>query len=81
VRPTKGRLILVLGTLAEHDLIIDVIGMRDARIAFALIILLNQTLFTCADVFPVCSMLDIKHHVSTKDELSWRLRGLVWVLF
>jgi hypothetical protein len=71
VRPTKGRLILVLGTLAQHNLVIDVIGMRDSRFVFILIVLLNQTLFTCADVFPVRSVLDI--HVSTKEELSWRL--------
>jgi hypothetical protein len=67
LRPTKGRLILVLGTLAQHDLVIDVIGMWDSRFAFVLIVLLNQTLFTCADVFPVRSVLDIEYHVSTKD--------------
>ena len=67
VRPTKGRLILVLGTLAQHDLVIDVIGMRDARFVFVLIVLLNQPLLTCADVLPVCSVLDIEYHVSTKD--------------
>jgi hypothetical protein len=45
VRPTKGRLILVLSNLAQHDLVIDVIGMRDSRYVFVLIVLLNQTLF------------------------------------
>jgi hypothetical protein len=57
VRPTKGRLILVLGTLAQHDLVIDVIGMRDSRFVFVFIVLLNQTLFTCADVLPVRRLL------------------------
>jgi hypothetical protein len=57
VRPTKGRLILVLGTLAQHDLVIHVIGMQNS--SFFLIVLLNQMLFTCADVFPVCSMMEL----------------------
>jgi hypothetical protein len=30
VRFIKGHLIFVFGTLAHHDLIIDVIGMRDS---------------------------------------------------
>jgi hypothetical protein len=65
---------LVLGgTLVQHDLVIDVIGMQDLRYVFVLIVLLNQTLFTCADVFPVRSVLDIEYHVSTKNQLSWRL--------
>ena len=64
---TKGRLILVLVTLAQHDLIIDLIGMRDARLGFVFIVFLNQTLFTCTDVFPVCRMLDIEYHASSKD--------------
>ena len=29
--PQERRLILVLGTLAQHDLVIGVIGMRDSR--------------------------------------------------
>jgi exo-beta-1,3-glucanase (GH17 family) len=52
VRATKGRLILVFGTLAQHDLVIDVIGVQDSSFVFVLIVLLNQTLFTCVDVFP-----------------------------
>jgi hypothetical protein len=67
VRPTKGRLILVHGDLAQHDLVIDVIGMREFEICFRFIVLLNQTLFTCADVLPIRSVLDIEYHVSTKD--------------
>jgi hypothetical protein len=63
VGPTKGHLILVLGTLAQHDLIIDVIGMRDSRFVFVFIALLNQMLFTCADVLPVGRVLDIEYHV------------------
>jgi hypothetical protein len=50
-----------------HDLVIDVIGMLDWSFVFVLIVLLNQTLFTCADVFPVHSVLDIEYHVSAKD--------------
>jgi hypothetical protein len=57
VRPTstKGRLILVLDTLVQHDLVIDMIGMPDSRFVFVLIVLLNQMLLTCTDVFPVHS--------------------------
>jgi hypothetical protein len=46
VRPTKGRLIFVLGTLVQHDLVINMIGMQDSRFVFVFIVLLNQTLFT-----------------------------------
>jgi hypothetical protein len=53
VRPTRGPLILVLGTLVQHDHVIDVIGMQDSIFLFVLIVLPNQTLFTCADVFSV----------------------------
>jgi hypothetical protein len=73
VRPTKGCLILILSTLAQHDLIIDVMGMRDSRFVFVLIVLLNQTMFTCVNILPIYSMLDIENHVSTKDQLSWKL--------
>jgi hypothetical protein len=69
VRPTKGRLILAVGTLAQHDLVIDVIGMRDSRFVFVFIVLLNQTLFTCADVLPVRSVLDIEYHVLAGQKL------------
>jgi hypothetical protein len=41
VRPTKGR-----GTLVQHDLVINMIGMQDSRFVFVFIVLLNQTLFT-----------------------------------
>jgi hypothetical protein len=67
VKPTKGCLIVVLGILAQHDLVIEVIGMWDSRFLLVLIVLLNQRLLTCADVFPICSMLDIEYHVSPKD--------------
>jgi hypothetical protein len=71
VRPTKGHLILVCSTLAQHDLVIGVIGMRDSRFVLVFIVLLNQTLFTCADVFPVRSVLDIGYHVLTFCNVIW----------
>jgi hypothetical protein len=71
--PQERRLILVLGTLAQHDLVIGLIGMQDSRFVFVFIVLLNQTLFTCADVLPVRNLSDIEYHVSSKDQLSWRL--------
>jgi hypothetical protein len=52
VRPTKGHLILVLGTLAQHDLVINVIGMQDLRLVLIFIVLLNQTLLTSAQWIP-----------------------------
>jgi hypothetical protein len=51
VRHTKGLLVLVLGTLAQHDLVIGVIGMGDLRIVLIITLLLNQMLLSCADVF------------------------------
>jgi hypothetical protein len=59
---------LVLGTLAQHDLVLDVIGMRDLRFVFVLIVLLNQTLSMCVDILPVCSVLDIEYHVSANKD-------------
>ena len=41
VRPTVGRFILILGTLPEHNLIVDAIGMRDARFIFVFIVFLD----------------------------------------
>jgi hypothetical protein len=61
VRPTKGLLIFVLGTLAQHDLVVDVIGMQDLRFVFVFIVNLNQMLLACSDVFfqfAVCWILN-----------------------
>jgi hypothetical protein len=43
-RPTKRHLILVLGTLAQDDLVIDMIDMWDSRLVLVLIVLMNKTL-------------------------------------
>jgi hypothetical protein len=41
MRSTKWSLIFILGTLAQHNLIMNVIGMRDARFIFVCIILFD----------------------------------------
>jgi hypothetical protein len=41
MRSTEGRLIFILGTLAQHNLVIDMIGMRDARLVLVCIILFD----------------------------------------
>jgi hypothetical protein len=64
--PLKGDSYLFSVPL-HNMLAIEVIGMRDLRFVFVLIVLLNQTLFTSADVLPVRSVLDIEYHVSAKD--------------
>jgi hypothetical protein len=51
VRPTKGRLILVLHTLAQHDLVVDVIVMWDLRFVLDFVFLLNQTLLLCVRMY------------------------------
>ncbi len=70
MRSAERTLIFVLGTLAQHNLIMNVIGMRDARFIFVCIVLLNQTFFTIADIFSIRRVFYIKNHVFAKNELA-----------
>ena len=79
MRPTVGLFIFIFGPLPEHNLIVDLISMRDTQSIFLSVIFQNYFLLNRASVFPVRGMYGVKYHVSPKDKLSRRLlqRGMV----
>jgi hypothetical protein len=46
--------------------------MLNLRAVFTTIILLNDLLLSLLDRSPISDVLNIKNHVSSEDELSWR---------
>ena len=70
MRSTVWTLIFVFRSLAQHNFIMSMIGLRDTVFILVCVILFDQTLFASEDIFPVRGMYYIKSDISARDKLD-----------